>query len=255
MKLPKEYEIELPVMRGSKGRPVRLIQEWLSLNGLGLTIDSSYGPATESAVRAFQKQVGRKSTGSVNELTFNELIAPITRALSPLEASGEQTTFSSRVIVAAQKHLAEHPREVGGTNCGPWVRHYTGGHEGDAWAWCAGFVTAMLRAAAEGQPAEVRAPIRGSLSCDTLTAQARAAGCFVAERQRQSASPSLSGGAIFLVRSKKNASDWIHTGIVTALHDEYFETIEGNTNDSGDREGYEVCARRRSYKNMDFIRL
>jgi hypothetical protein len=33
------------------------------------------------------------------------------------------------------------------------------------------------------------------------------------------------------------------------------QTIEGNTNDDGSAEGYEVCARTRSYTNMDFILL
>jgi hypothetical protein len=32
-----------------------------------------------------------------------------------------------------------------------------------------------------------------------------------------------------------------------------FETIEGNTNDDGSREGYEVCRRFRSYQKTDFI--
>jgi hypothetical protein len=32
-----------------------------------------------------------------------------------------------------------------------------------------------------------------------------------------------------------------------------FETIEGNTNDSGDREGFEVCARVRGYDSKDFV--
>ncbi|MGH8565940.1 MAG: hypothetical protein ACREXW_18380 [Gammaproteobacteria bacterium] len=32
-------------------------------------------------------------------------------------------------------------------------------------------------------------------------------------------------------------------------------TIEGNTNDDGSREGYEVCARTRDYNEMDFIKI
>lgn len=37
-----------------------------------------------------------------------------------------------------------------------------------------------------------------------------------------------------------------HTGIVEAVHDESLDTIEGNTNDDGSREGYEVCRRKRA---------
>lgn len=36
-----------------------------------------------------------------------------------------------------------------------------------------------------------------------------------------------------------------HTGIVESVEKDHINTIEGNTNDSGSREGYEVCRRRR----------
>jgi hypothetical protein len=36
---------------------------------------------------------------------------------------------------------------------------------------------------------------------------------------------------------------------------EGFKTIEGNTNDEGVSNGFEVCMRSRSYKDKDFILL
>jgi len=42
---------------------------------------------------------------------------------------------------------------------------------------------------------------------------------------------------------------------VTSAGDTLYQTIEGNTNDDGSREGYEVCARRRGYSKTDFIIL
>jgi hypothetical protein len=60
-------------------------------------------------------------------------------------------------------------------------------------------------------------------------------------------------GSFFLVRNAP--TDWTHTGIVVNASDETFKTIEGNTNDDGSREGYEVCARTRGYSNMDFIKI
>jgi hypothetical protein len=45
----------------------------------------------------------------------------------------------------------------------------------------------------------------------------------------------------------------VHTGLVVRAGQETFETIEGNTNDAGDREGYEVCQRVRGYAGKDFI--
>jgi hypothetical protein len=60
-------------------------------------------------------------------------------------------------------------------------------------------------------------------------------------------------GSIFLDR--RTSTDWTHTGLVIAFHDNVFETIEGNTNDSGGREGYEVCKRTRGYARKDFIKI
>jgi hypothetical protein len=41
--------------------------------------------------------------------------------------------------------------------------------------------------------------------------------------------------------------------MVVDVDTDTFRTIEGNTNDAGDREGYEVCARTRGYDKKDFV--
>jgi hypothetical protein len=58
-------------------------------------------------------------------------------------------------------------------------------------------------------------------------------------------------GRIFLVRW--TPTDWTHTGFVAEAQPDLFTTIEGNTNDDGEREGHEVCRLSRGYKNKDFI--
>ena len=65
--------------------------------------------------------------------------------------------------------------------------------------------------------------------------------------------PVVMGGSIFLVR--RTPTDWTHTGLVTDAVPVAFDTIEGNTNDDGDREGFEVCSRSRGYASKDFITL
>lgn len=40
-----------------------------------------------------------------------------------------------------------------------------------------------------------------------------------------------------------------HVGLVEALGPDLLHTIEGNTNDEGSREGYEVCRRQRHVKD------
>ena len=58
-------------------------------------------------------------------------------------------------------------------------------------------------------------------------------------------------GSMFL--SRRTTKDWVHVGIVIKAEDQIIHTIEGNTNDEGSREGYEVCKRIRGYKNKDYI--
>jgi len=46
-----EIALERPLGPRDQGQQVRLVQEWLCLRGLGVRIDSDFGPATEFAVR------------------------------------------------------------------------------------------------------------------------------------------------------------------------------------------------------------
>ena len=89
-----------------------------------------------------------------------------------------------------------------------------------------------------------------SYSCDSLAASARQRDRFLAESE-VNGSGKLRPGSLFLKR--RTPADWEHVGIVVRPLEEVFETIEGNTNDDGSREGYEVCRRFRSYQNTDFI--
>lgn len=41
-----------------------------------------------------------------------------------------------------------------------------------------------------------------------------------------------------------------HTGIVKGFSDTHIDTVEGNTNDTGGREGFEVCLRSRNIKSI-----
>jgi hypothetical protein len=231
---------------------VKRVQEWLCNHGLRIQIDSDFGPVTKQAVQKYQKQARLPVTGAVNPATYAKLVAPLARAFRPVEPNG--MTFAELTMAIARQHLAEHPVETGGDNRGPWVRAYMRGNDGPQWLWCAGFVTRIMKVAAD--TLGVSSPIRGSFSCDALAEQARSSRLLVTGPELERSSPAttgLSGGAIFLVRRTRD--DWTHTGFVTAFNDTSIETIEGNTNDEGSRNGYEVCSRFRGYKGKDYIRL
>lgn len=248
----RELTLDRDYKRGDKGGKVRSIQEWISLQGQSVSVDGVFGPATEAAVRKFQTGNGHVATGIVDNATFSSLASPLAAAITPIAAAGR--SFNDLILAYANLHLAQHPREVGGQNRGPWVRIYMEGNQGADWPWCAGFVCFILSQASDalGKPM----PFKRTFSCDVLAGQAMATGRFISGRdiakgkiQKGIVSP----GSLFINRRTDN--DWNHTGIVIAIHDDHFETIEGNTNDAGDREGYEVCQRIRGYDGKDFVRI
>lgn len=246
--IQRELDWEAPVARGARGASVRRVQEWLCLHGSPVAVDGDFGPATEAALAAFQRTSGLEENRVADERTFARLRAPLRDVLTPI--APRQRSFGEMVLAYALQHLQAHPVEVGGQNRGPWVRLYMEGHQGEEWPWCAGFVSFLMTQAAE--TLDVDMPIEGSISCDALAIQANAAARLIRAPGDGSA-PAVGAGSLFLVR--RTNRDWTHVGIATALHDGFFETVEGNTNDDGHREGFEVCARRRGYKKKDFVAL
>lgn len=240
--LDKDYK------KGMKGKKVRLIQEWLCLHGYHIAIDGDFGDATDTAVRQFQKEKKLKVDGIVEGKTFDKLVLPMSEALE--EISPGKKGLGQMVVAYAEKHLEQHPLEVGGQNRGPWVRLYMQGNEGSDWPWCAGFVSFILKQACKSL--NVALPIQTSFSCDSLAFSAKERGLFLKESEAKDKNTIVSG-SLFLER--RTPTDWVHTGIVLSAENNIFHTIEGNTNDDGDREGYEVCRRIRNYENKDFIVL
>ena len=240
-----EYDFEGPVGLGDTGHRVRRVQEWLCLHGINVAIDGTFGPATQAGVREFQALGGVTATGGIDQATFDALAAPMRAALE--RVAPETEDLGALVTTYARQHLAQAPREVGGQNRGPWVRLYMRGNEGPEWPWCAGFVSFILKQASHALGRKV--PIPWTASCDLIAAYAKERSRFVAEAAVTPAQ--LGPGTIFL--NRRSTRDWDHTGLVVEANSVIFKTIEGNTNDDGDREGYEVCGRIRGYSAKDFV--
>ncbi len=247
--LRKEYEFRT-LSRGNRGKQVKLAQEWLTLDGgVHVVADGSFGPATEAAVRLFQERHGLPVSGKVVRATFDALTAPLHRALAPI-AKGDKS-FHELVVAYAEQHEKEHPREVGGQNRGPWVRLYMKGSEGPEFPWCAGFVSFVTSQAAATFDTKLEIPY--TVSCDVIAVEGKHRHRFVPESEMKALKTQVRGGSVFL--NRRTPTDWDHTGIVVRFGDDVIETIEGNTNDDGSREGFEVVRRLRGYKSKDFVRL
>lgn len=237
-----------PVGPASAGQPVRLVQGWLTLNGFPVVVDGEFGPASGVAVTAFQADRGLAPTGVVDLATYDALTQPMQRALARLAPRGR--TVGELAVAYGRKHVAAEAREVGGQNRGPWVRLYTGGLEGEPFPWCAGFATFCLRQAAAtlGAPS----PVPATLACGEIASAGRERGRFVASPSRARRGR-LPAGTVFLRRDATGALEYAHCGVVVEADTDTFTSIEGNTNDDGSAEGYEVCARTRGYGGIDFV--
>ena len=247
---------------GSRGNDVRQVQEWLQYHKSLTAIDGDFGPATRAALIDFQLSIGLGDSGEVDEETWQRLVMPMTNALKQPILDPDQS-IPDVIATVAKQHVEQHPIEIGGQNRGPWVRLYCEGNDGIQWAWCAGFVTLIMHQACFYR--EERVPIEGSVSCDTLAAQAKAKGLFVEKNDVVKGKfdwSEFKGACLFL--NRRTPTDWTHTGFATAASGSgsgknlVFDTIEGNTNDEGLREGFEACRRKRSMSgraHYDFVAL
>lgn len=243
-----QSELEYAVIEsGSSGQGVTRLQEWLLLNGYSVVISGTVDDQTEVALRRFAEDKGLAYDGELSRELDRALKKPIHNAANP-EIDVSDLSIQETIVAIARLHLENNPREVGGANRGPWVRYYMNGNDGSAWPWSAGFVTTILGKAYALHKAQ---PPIGSFSNDTIANQAKGLGIFLSEKD--ATADDLSPGDLFLLR--RTSTDWVHVGIIIEVGFENFKAIEGNTNNNGSREGYEVAIRSRSYAQMDFIKL
>ena len=236
---------------GNRSPEVRVAQEWLELHGYGTALDGAYGPATAAAIRGAYRALTMLPAPQHGEIVNEAVWAALTRPMHvALELQGLTEAPGAVVVQYATTHHAVGAREVGGQNRGPWVRLYMDGHEGDVWAWCAGWATFIVWQAF----ADVGrlCPVERTYSCDAMARNAKKRGTFILGGMRQP--KGLSAGDLFLVRGKA-VDDWVHTGVIASVHEDYLVTFEGNSNEQGSREGYKVARRMRGYGRLDFVRV
>lgn len=239
-----QYRTELdfplaPMKIGAKGRDVRRIQEWLCLHGAGVLIDGDFGPATERAVREFAPA----SQGVVDRVTWQALTLPLQQVTTMSVPAG----FGNAVVALGRGWLDAKAREVGGDNRGPWVRQACRGFEV---AWCQGFASTLYAGAARalGQESPMDLVLDGiwCLFVPRMVTEARAKGLF----RSGASNPDLPPGSMFFLRGGQYG--YSHVGIVVRQQGDTIETIEGNTNDDGSANGYEVARRFRRRQSCDY---
>ena len=124
--------------------------------------------------------------------------------------------------------VREHPK---GSNRGAKVDRYQSADSlaGVGYAWCGSFNAWCIRATEDDLKVDI--PYNYSASCDQILSWARSNGVIYE-------TPEV--GDVMLVMNLRNRRDSIHTGIVVKVTGNSFQSIEGNTNNDGGREGYGV---------------
>lgn len=227
------------IKKGEKnGDIVRAVQGKLNDRGFGLVdVDGDFGVSTERAVMLFQSQT-RDIQGST--LVADGKIGPISwAALFVAEENAPQpeyqiTQLLSKVleIAASQVGVLEDPP---GSNRGPQVEQYlasAGCVPGDP--WCASFVYWCFREASKDL--NISNPLVRTGSCIDHWNRTRGK---KTTRLKAVNNPSLiHPGSVFIIDHGGGKG---HTGIVKSINSGYIQTIEGNTNISGSREGLGVA--------------
>jgi hypothetical protein len=254
----KEIAIGSRLKTGSKGKDVTKVQEWLNLWRFvspdwkrKVTIDADFGPQTSNAVKEFQEMHALTVNGIVNSLTFSKLCEPMEKAFTSIPLSD----LRQLVVSGAFQHLQNSPTELNLNNEGPWVRAYMDGNEGKEWAWCMGFVQTILDQAFSALDKDYTELMPRTYSCDVVGEYGKQTGRLIRNKKIREDADLTGPGDIFLIVNKP--WDWTHTGFILERKGDWFETIEGNTNDEGAREGFEVCKRSRNFMkyNIDVFKL
>ena len=234
------------VKLGDNSKDVKAVQEWLCYNKISVVIDSDFGPATKAGVRQFQSNKSIPTTGIVEDTTWALLDYPID-FLKRLPGVSPTSTLSEVIVSNAFRHYAVKPVEIGGQNMGPFVRFYMKGLEGEAEPWCAGSASIVVLQSYEALGISTHDKFNYQVGCTALYNDAKKYGTLV-----KVPSP----GCLFLSYTP-NMEGCHHVGIVTFadISEGIIHTIEGNTNDSGSREGFEYVPRIRSLTNKHFVKL
>jgi len=224
---------------------VKVLQRRLNAVGCGPIEESgTFDKTTERAVKLFQARftdvTGRPLTvdGKVGSITWGALFGKVTVPATSTPPS--KLTAAAIEFARSQIGVMEEPL---GSNRGPVVDEYVravGLDPTGEFAWCVAFTHFCYLKAAE--PLGTKNPhIRTAGVIDHWNKAKSKANVIRVTNAQAVADPSLiTPGSLFIIDSGGGHG---HTGMVMEVADGRLVTIEGNTNDSGSRNGIGVFLR------------
>ena len=216
------------------------------LNALGcgpVAVDGVFGPETLDAIELFQarsvdaRDIPLRVDGQLGPLTWSALFGS---ELTPGPPPASALLADTLVVAAKEIGIREDPL---GSNRGPRIDQYLRSAGLDpttgSYPWCAAFVYWCFDQAA-GRLA-VRNPVVKTTGVLDHWNRAGSLGIPRLSSVECMAQPSLvSPGMIFIILTSSGNG---HTGLVDSVRGLYLDTIEGNTNEGGSREGIGVFRR------------
>ena len=211
----------------------------------GLISSKNYAAIAKEIVNMKRIWVGKGLDGLLRRrdeeaaLVKGSAKAPIvaaSTASTPVVSSTSQLPLAQKMIELASKEVGVE--EVNGTNCGPRVNEYKSATSLDpeqGWPWCAAFICWLMREAMKDGSYTFKRP---------TTASAWGFEDWAAKQNNK-------------VQLKKPHKDDIKAGDIVMFtfshiglavsdpHDGYIDTIEGNTDGQGSREGGAVLKKKR----------
>lgn len=209
------------------------------LNELGaspkLVEDGISGPKTLNAVKTFQKSVGIGVDGKVGPITLSKLFPSDSTTsvtdnarLKPIKFSHDELSLRAMDIAISQKGV----RELTGKNDGEAVETYLKSIGlGKGYAWCMAFVYWCYQQSSQTL----------SISNPLIKTGGVLRQWNEIDKKYKSQEPKI--GSIFIMDFGKGQG---HTGFITKVNsDGTVDTIEGNSNSLGSREGNQVGINKR----------
>jgi hypothetical protein len=223
------------------GSQVRDVQIKLAVLGfLTGACDGIYGPATEAAVRTFQRARGLTVDGTVGPITAAALSQSTSSPVPsvPLDSPG------NLALVEAEKHLGlkESPPGSNRTMFGLWYGH-------DGLPWCSIFVSYCFALGANKLLCDgfIGPGVKAGKGCayvPTVEAWLKSTGQWLGKTYR----PQPGDIAIF----NFSGAGPEHIGIVVAdIGSGRFTSVEGNTSVGNDSDGGQVMVRARAVSQVD----
>ena len=229
------------VKKGHKNKQVKVVQIYLRRLSFPVETDGVFGPKTESVIRMFQEKYNLNIDGVIGKNTYSTLIKEVYKTYN-------KSTLNKHIVQAASKYVGQE--EISG-NLGfkskVFHKLMVGVGFKRTHPWCAYFTELVWK--------DAYSSVYGKHSNDIISTTFSASVMKTWNRFDSSELGNRSyvplPGSLIVFQSSRNRY-FGHIGIVKSIDSQnpfYINTIEGNTNDGGGREGYIVAEKVRT---LDF---